>query len=163
MTYNRNRNAVTRVQHILDALLISQIDISFASPDPSKLAYHIWEAIKTSSIYEDTKKYTVLKNTWRIRVRSGKVLCEKKDKQIEAVQENGNGRMTDDTVINIEGAITSMVKHHAKELHFPNLHSGLLELYKWSAGRYSIIDGGEAGITMTTDIVPEFAWTPNAS
>jgi hypothetical protein len=168
MSYSRNKNALKRVQKILDDMLKAPEgeDISFVSTSPVKLSYQLHEAFDVADTYMEYVQYRPLKKLFKIRVRSDRVVCERKGKPVDAkaILEQQLSKMTIDNVEDILGVIGAATKHKASEMYFPKAvleDDELSKLYKWtSISGYYIINNYDVGITITKVNPGELAYEP---
>ncbi len=141
MSYSRNKNALKRVQKILDDMLKAPEgeDISFMSTNPVKLAYQLHEALDVADTYMEFVKYRPLRKLFKFRTRFDRVIAECKAKPVDA-------------------------KDKANELYFPKAiltDDDLNKLHKWtSMSGLFIINNYEVGITIVKNNPGELAYEP---
>lgn len=75
MPYTGSGAAITKVEAELRKLVASKGDIIFVTDDPTKLAWHIRNGIKTAKRL-GIKQYASLEQKFIIRIRPDKVKCE---------------------------------------------------------------------------------------
>lgn len=168
MSYSRNKNALKRVQKILDDMLKAPEgeDIAFISTNPLKLSYQLHEAFDVADTYPEFANYRPLKKLFKVRVRFDRVVCERKGKPVDAkaILEQQLSKMTIDNVADILGIIGAATKHKATEMYFPKAiltDDDLSKLYKWtSISGYYIINNYDVGITITKNNPGELAYEP---
>lgn len=171
MSYSRSKNALKRVQKLLDSLLThldngDTDDVSFASTEPVKLSYQIHEGLRVADIYPEFHKYRKLTEVYRFKTKFDKVMAERRDKIVEAkttLSKQLSKMVVNDAydVISIIGAAT---KNKVNELYFPNviLENGELDkLYVWcKPAGYFIINNQDLGITLVRSNPGELAYEP---
>lgn len=168
MAYSQSIAAVKRVEKLLEILLAANDDedILFATKRPSKLAYQIHEALMLCEKFEEYKKFSILKDKYRIKVKSGRVLAEKKSKETLAIRVDNKPlqRMTLDGIDDVLGLVGAATVHKASEIYFPDAllnDDDLIALYHWSKlNNYFIINHEDGGVTITKIDPGEIAWEP---
>ena len=168
MSYSRNKNALKRVQKILDDMLKAPEgeDISFMSTNPVKLAYQLHEALDVADTYMEFVKYRPLRKLFKFRTRFDRVVAECKAKPVDAkaILSDQLSKMTVDDVADVLGIIGAATKHKANELYFPKAiltDDDLNKLHKWtSMSGLFIINNYEVGITIVKNNPGELAYEP---
>ena len=171
MSYSRNKNALKRIQKLLDSLLAhldngNTDDIVLVSTEPIKLAYQIHEGLKVADIYPEYAKYRKLIEVYKFKTKYDKVIAERRDKIVEAktILNQQLSKMVVEEAIDVMSIIGAATKHKANELYFPNvvLENGELDrLYEWCkpAGLF-IINNQDLGITLTKSDPGELRYEP---
>lgn len=169
MSYNRSKQAIIRVEHILRDLVNAQDDCVFQSLEPAKLAYNIHEAFKSATIFPEYASYASLGTKFKIRLRQGKVVAELRSKQVLALRivQDQLSKMVLDSIENVMGIVGACVTHKATEMYFPNAHlteNELVSLLAWATpAGYFIINNDDAGVTLTKTNPGEMTWSPNGN
>lgn len=168
MAYSQSIAAVKRVEKLLLVLLNSNSDedILFASREPAKLAYQLHEALRVCDKFEEYKHFSILKDRYRVRVRSNRVLLERKLKDVIAVKVDNRPlqRMTLDNIDDLLGIVGAATVHKTGEIYFPDAllsDNDLLALHNWAkSNSYFIINHEDGGVTITKIDPGEIAWEP---
>lgn len=168
MAYSQSIAAVKRVEKLLLILLAteSEEDVLFASKHPNKLAYQIHEALMICDKFEEYKKFSILRDKYRIKVKANRVLAERKVKEVLAVRVDNRPlqRMTLDNIDDLLGIVGAATVHKASEIYFPDAQLGdndLIPLYNWAkSNNYFIINHEDGGVTITKIDPGEIAWEP---
>lgn len=178
MPYTLTLDAISRVEAFLEAMLQAKTDISFASEEPSKLAYWLHNGIAASEHFPDFEKYADLATKFRIKVRKQAVTCELRSfiaarigSRVSFESEGTNLAMPitlpdvrNNEVDSATGIITVLTTAKTFKTYFTNAYLTEEELgilYNWtSQNGYHIINHEDEGVTVTREET-ELEWKPS--
>lgn len=160
--------AVKRVEKLLQTLVEAETDedVMFATREPARLAYQLHEALRVCEKFPEYKHFAILRDKYKIRVRSSRVLMERRLKSVVAIKVDNRPlqRMTIDGVDNLLGIVGAATVNKVSEIFFPDANlsqNDLLDLYNWARQfGYFVISHDDAGVTITKVDPGPIAWEP---
>lgn len=159
MGYSKSKVAVERVQAILEILLKSDTQLRVPTKTPDRLAYAVREGIVVAALFKQYERFTVLKNKYKIKVKSDAVIFVPRidlalDLPVEELARSMLVMEIPDvkTALEIVGAC---IQHKAPEFIFPAAHLNDLELQilkRWTnMNNYEVIQTEPHLILRKTD------------
>lgn len=178
MGYNTTIGPPRRMREFLNRLKKHKRTMSFATENPSSLAYRLREAIYASQFHEKYEHYHELSALYTFEERDGEVRARfrgMRPKQVETEEgepvepEDVPGRpaMTVQEATTLEGVVGAAMQHGngTNEIRFPGAILSTRQkekLFAWAEENdWQIIDQDEGGLTLTRkEVPPEITWRP---
>lgn len=177
MGYNKTIGPPRRMKEFLEKLLSRKRSMSFATDNPSSLAYKLREAIHASQFHDKYEHYHRVSSLYKFEEHPGEVRAVYVGVKPRTVKEGEDGEaeqeaperpaMNVEEVQTLEGVVGAAMEYGGStdEIRFPNavLPPGQKEkLFAWTdENDWRIIDQDEGGLTLTRRDVPEeITWSP---